>query len=181
MVTLLGRGAAAPLPSAARRYIFGEIQVTLGPASRPATSRMTRSLVRSIFGFVLGVAFVLARVEAGAGALHCPHHDVVPGGAAAVVDGSSGHDASHHGGSGAGTEVGVVHPGHGEDRGHGACTCMGACQTATAVSLPTPSVAVLFLRLPPAPSRPLLDAPLAPRVVAQPHSIPYATAPPRIA
>ncbi len=142
---------------------------------------MRRSLTRSIFGFVLAAAFVVARVEEGLGARHCPHHDAVPGGAvAAAADGPAGYGAPHHGHE---DDAGVddapgAHASHGEE-GHGPlCTCMGACQSATAVSLPSPSIAVVLLRLPQAPARPLPDAPLPVRVVAQPHTIPYATAPP---
>ena len=115
------------------------------------------------------------------GARHCPHHDAVPGGAvAAAADGPAGYGAPHHGHE---DDAGVddapgAHAWHGEE-GHGPlCTCMGACQSATAVSLPSPSIAVVLLRLPQAPVRPLPDAPLPVRVVAQPHTIPYATAPP---
>jgi len=141
---------------------------------------MRRSLARTIFGLVLAAAFVLARVEEGAGALHCPHHDAVPGGAVAA-DEPAGHGAPHHGEAAADADLGEAHPGHGADAEHGVCTCLGACQTASAVSLPAPSIAVVLLRLPQAPARPLPDAPLPARAVAQPHSIPYATAPPFIA
>ena len=142
---------------------------------------MRRSLARSIFGFVLAAAFIAARAEAGVGALHCPHHDAVPGGVAEAADEPAGHGESHHGEHAAGTGLGDPQPGHGAGGEHGACTCMGACHTATAVSLPTPSIAVVLLRVPHAPARPLSDAPLPARAVAQPHSIPYATAPPFIA
>jgi len=146
---------------------------------------MRRSLARSVFGFVLAAAFVLARVEEGAGARHCPHHDAVPGGAVAA-DGThaapADSGAPHPGHRDAGTDdARGAQPSHGEE-GHGPlCTCMGECQSASAVSLPTPSIAVVLLRLPQTPARPLPDAPLPARAVAQPHTIPYATAPPLIA
>ena len=140
---------------------------------------MRRSLARAIFGLVLAAAFVLARVEEGLGARHCPHHDAVPGGAVAAAEEPAGQDgAPHHGDPADDAGPGEAHPGHGADAEHGRCTCMGACQTASTVSLPPPSVAVVLLRLPQAPARPLSDAPLPARAVAQPHSIPYATAPP---
>lgn len=142
---------------------------------------MRRSITRSVIGFVLAAAFVVARAEEATGALHCPHHDAVPGGVVAAADGPdgpAGHDAPHHGEHAAGAELGEVYPGHGADAEHGACTCMGECQSAPAVSLPTPSVAVVLLRLPQAPGRPAHDEPLPARAVAQPHTIPYATAPP---
>ena len=142
---------------------------------------MRRSLTRSVIGFVLAAAFVVARAEEATGALHCPHHDAVPGGAVAAADGPAGHGAPHHGEDAAAAGLGDAHPGHGADAEHGVCTCMGACQTATAVSLPTPSIAVVLLRVPQAPVRPLPDVPLPVRAVAQPHTIPYATAPPLIA
>jgi len=147
---------------------------------------MRRSLARSIFGFVLAASFVVARVEEGLGARHCPHHDAVPGGVLAAAGpgaAEAGPDAPHPGHrDDAGTDdARGAHASHGEE-GHGPlCTCMGQCQSASGVSLPAPRIAVVLLRVPQAPARPLPDAPLPVRVVAQPHTIPYATAPPLIA
>jgi hypothetical protein len=137
---------------------------------------MRRSLARTVLGLVLAAAFVVARAEEAVGALHCPHHDAVPGGVEpAAGDGPAGTGAPHHGHGEAAADP--APPSHTHGGEHGVCTCMGACQNASAVSLPTPSVAVVLLRLPQQPARPPAEAPLPARL-AQPHTIPYAHAPP---
>jgi hypothetical protein len=139
---------------------------------------MRRSLARTILGLVLAAAFVVGRAEEAVGALHCPHHDAVPGGVEpAAGDGSAGTDRSHHDHREAAPDPGEAQPSHTPGGEHGVCTCMGECQSPSGVSLPTPSIAVVLLRLPQQPARAPADAPLPPRV-AQPHTIPYAQAPP---
>lgn len=140
---------------------------------------MRRSLARTILGLVLAAAFVVGRAEEAVGALHCPHHDAVAGGVEPAVeeDGPAGTDASQHTHRDAAQDPGDAQPSHAHGEEHGVCTCMGECQSPSGVSLPTPSIAVVLLRLPQQPARAPADAPLPPRV-AQPHTIPYAQAPP---
>lgn len=94
----------------------------------------------------------------------CPHHDAVSQAAMA----QAGHAGMH--GHGAGHDA----PADAED--HGACTCLGACFTATAA--PLPRAVLLPVARVVSVSTPATSTVALPRRGRLPYVLPYATAPP---
>ncbi|MGH7570747.1 MAG: hypothetical protein ACREMK_02750 [Gemmatimonadota bacterium] len=118
-------------------------------------------MLRSFHGGVSGllIALFLAGNMGEAAGLHeCPHHHAVAS--------DAGQSAGSHGDSGGA---------HEDDAANGACTCIGACQGAAGIGLPTGAAAAAIL--------PIEDAPAtaafaSPDVQSTPYLLPYATGPP---
>jgi hypothetical protein len=133
-------------------------------AHRPGgyRSRMQRTFART----VLGLFAIFAFLGAGTGdvlARHrCPHHDALPGGSAGVA----ADHAAHH----------ATDAGQESDESHGACTCLGQCQTESGQSAPTALAATLepILRH----ARERLVTPAWHASPPNPYLLPQANAPP---
>jgi hypothetical protein len=138
---------------------------------------MTRDIKRAA-ALPVAVLLFLTPLGTALGAHPCPHHD-----GAAAAGGTAGTAPEHHpvpasdhehdANTRAATDAG---PG---SEAHGACTCMGQCQTSAAPSMPAPA---LGSDLPAPPAAPAFFRPARPplRATIVPFSLPWGNAPPTL-
>jgi len=128
-----------------------------------------RTLAHRLTALLALAFFLFTWTGEALGAHRCPHHDSVPGKAAAMQHAAS---HAHHGAAHAGHNAPA--PEHGDNH---ACTCQGSCPSVAGGALPSDDHAVL--RVVPASVR-RAAAPRVESIVPQlvPFFLPYAQGPP---
>ena len=148
---------------------MSNVATTLAPARRIAR-RLTASF--------LAVALFMATGGAMPGGSQCAHHDA-PAAADLGATGGSAH-ADHGAHAAHGAAAGDASSGHAHDESD-ACTCVGACQSATTLPAASEPPVVAGAALPTAIVAPELRLELLPRVWQAAWFLPPGNGPPALA